>query len=294
MLVSRWSTWASRVRGYAVERPAPILFDNDVRRKHRLRHAGQRASHDFLWREGADIVGDSLDAITHRFPRVAELAPPNDDLTRVLKARKGTDEVLIVDDLRSELLPFEENSLDAIAANLSIHTINDLPGLLIQARRALKPDGLFIATLPGAESLRELRQVLAETESAVSGGVSPRVAPFIEVREAGNLLSRAGFALPVSDSITFTLTYSNLFSLMHELRGAGEANMLTDRKKSFTPRGFFVAAAERYAAQHNDGEGRIVVTAEIITLTAWKPAATQQQPARRGSGTTNLGEALKN
>ena len=271
---------------------APILFDSDARRKHGTRRAAQRPGHDFLWREGAAMLGESLDAITHRFATIVELNPRTPYLTDLLRVRAGTKEVRAIE-VQQEMLGLDENCADAIVSNLSLHTINDLPGLLVQARRALKPDGLFLATLPGAETLRELRHVLAETEVATSGGLSPRVAPFIEVREAGNLLGRAGFALPVTDSTTLPITYSSLFALMDDLRGAGEANMLTDRKKAFTSRGFFVQAAERYAAQHSDGEGRILATAEIITLTAWKPAPNQQQPARRGSGKVNFMDALK-
>lgn len=270
-----------------MESSAPILFDPVARRKHVARRAATAPKHDFLWCESAAMIGESLDAITHRFPQVVELSPRSPHLTAFLKARAGTEHVRSID-TGDEFLPLEENSIDAIVSNLSLHTVNDLPGMFIQARRALKPDGLFLATLPGAETLRELRQVLAETEIALSGGVSPRVAPFIEVREAGNLLSRAGFALPVTDSTTMAVTYSSLFALMDELRNAGEANMLTGRRRNFTPRGFFVAAAERYAAQHKDGEGRMIATAEIITLTAWKPAPNQQQPAKRGSGKVNL------
>lgn len=266
----------------------PILFDHAARRKHVARRGDQLAAHDFLWRESAELLGESLDAITHRFAHVVELNARTTHLTTLLSARAGTHEVRTCD-IENETLGLADDSVDAIVSNLSLHTINDLPGILVQARRALKPDGLFLATLPGAEMLRELRQVLAETEIAISGGVSPRVAPFIEVREAGNLLSRAGFALPVTDSITLPVTYSSLFALMDDLRGAGEANMLSHRRKHFTSRGFFVQAAERYAAQHSDGEGRITATAEIITLTAWKPAPSQQQPAKRGSGKVNLG-----
>lgn len=276
-----------------MESSAPILFDPAARRKHVARHAPRRGAHDFLWRESAEIIAESLEAITHRFPLVVELNPRTMHLTQLLQQRDGTQQVQALS-ITNETLGLADDSIDAIVSNLSIHTINDLPGILVQARRALKPDGLFLATMPGAESLRELRQVLAETEIAMSGGVSPRVAPFIEVREAGNLLGRAGFALPVTDSITLPVTYSSLFALMDDLRGAGEANMLTARAKNFTPRGFFVQAAERYAAQHTDGEGRIVATAEIITLTAWKPAPNQQQPAKRGSGKVNFIDALKN
>ncbi len=270
-----------------MESKAPILFDSAARRKHVARRVAQLAEHDFLWRESAVMLGESLDAITHRFPLVVELNPRTTHLTDLLRTRKGTSRVCPLE-VQNETLGLADDSVDAIVSNLSLHIINDLPGILVQARRALKPDGLFLAILPGAETLGELRQVLAETEIAVSGGVSPRVAPFIEVREAGNLLSRAGFALPVTDSTTLPVTYSSLFALMDDLRNAGEANMLTDRRKNFTSRKFFVQAAERYAAQHNDGEGRIVATAEVITLTAWKPAPGQQQPAKRGSGKVNL------
>ncbi len=276
-----------------MESSAPILFDSAARRKHVARRAARLADHDFLWQESAAMIGESLDAITHRLPTIVELNPRTPHLTHLLTSREGTHEVRTLE-IQSETLGLADDSVDAIISNLSLHTINDLPGIFVQARRALKPDGLFLATLPGAETLGELRQVLAQTEIALSGGVSPRVAPFIEVREAGNLLSRAGFALPVTDSTTLPVTYSTLFALMDDLRGAGEANMLTDRRKNFTPRAFFVQAAERYAAQHNDGEGRILATAEIITLTAWKPAPNQQQPAKRGSGKVNFMDALKN
>jgi SAM-dependent methyltransferase len=261
----------------------PILFDSAARRKHLARMRGS----DFLRSETAEMIHESLDFITHRFPRILEIGHHPGPW----KTRDGTTcceinhEVLL-----TEYLVADENSLDAVIANMSLHAINDLPGLLIQIRRALKPDGLFIATLPGAESLRELRQVLGETEAERSGGITPRVAPFLEVREAGNLLTRAGFALPVVDATTLTITYPNMFALLHELRSAGEANMLVGRARHFTPRGFFVQAAERYAAQHSDGEGRIIATAEILTLTAWKPATSQQQPAKRGSGKVNLNQ----
>lgn len=272
---------------------APILFDSTARRKHHARRAPVASAHDFLWQESAAILAESLEAITYRFARVLELAPRSPHLSDQLRQRDGTHELVIDQEgVLREHLPYAEDSFDAVLANLSLHTVNDLPGMLIQVRRILKPDGLFLATLPGAESLRELREVLAQTEIAVTGGLTPRVAPFIEVREAGNLLQRAGFALPVADSILLPITYSSLFALMDDLRGAGEANMLTDRKKSFTPRSFFVQAAARYAAQHGDGEGRIRATAELITLTAWKPGSGQQQPARRGSGTVSLKTVL--
>jgi SAM-dependent methyltransferase len=262
----------------------PILFDPPAKRK-----AANRAAHDFLWAEAAELLAESLAALTPRFAQVAELAPLTAHLTALLRARAGTQQVQEVP-LTDEHLALAPASVDAIASNLSLYDINDLPGVFIQAYRALRPDGLFIATLPGATSLQELRDALGAAESATRGGISPRVAPFMEVRDAGNLLQRAGFALPVVDSTTLTVAYPHLFALMQELRGAGETNRLAGRVKHFTARALFLQAAEYYAAQHAHPEGGITVTAEIITLTAWKPATSQQQPARRGSGKTSFHE----
>lgn len=269
----------------------PILFDEAARRKYLARRAASLSGYDFLWREGAEIIGESLSAIARPLPHVLELSPRSPHLTRLLEARDGTQDMR-THTVTQDYLPFPENSVDALLSNLSLHTSNDLPGLFIQARRILRPDGLFLMTLPGAQTLEELRSVLAETESVMRGGVSPRIAPFIDVREAGNLLQRAGFALPVVDSVTLTVTYPHLFALLQELRGAGESNMLTHRVKHASPRTLFLRAAERYAAQHGDGKGGIVVTAEIITITAWKPAANQQQPAKRGSGSVSFLDAF--
>lgn len=271
----------------------PILFDTRARRKHVARHAATRAQHDFLHREAASMIDESLQVMTPRFPR-ALVIDESGTLAPLLEAREGTQEVLTLspDDLDREVIPFAENTLDAVVSNLALHTVNDLPGMFIQIRRALKPDGLFLAIMPGAETLRELRQVLADAETATRGGIAPRVAPFLEVRDAGNLLSRAGFALPVVDSTHMTVGYKTMFALLQELRGAGEANMLAERPKHFTPHRVFMEAAARYAAQHTDEEGDVIATAELIMLTAWKPAASQQQPAKRGSGKTSFMDAL--
>lgn len=276
-----------------MQQTPPIVFDRAARRKHLARRAARLPAHDFLWREGAALIGEAMALMRADFPCIAELMPRTHHLTAVLQARPGTCRVITPSQVQhdAEWLPFAENSLDAIASNMSLHAVNDLPGVLVQARRALRPDGLFIATLPGAESLRELRQVFAETEIALRGGITPRIAPFPELREMGHVLQRAGFALPVVDSVTLTITYPDLFALMHELRGAGEANTLQHRLRHFTGRGFFAQAAAWYAAQHGDAQG-IRVSAEILTLTAWKPAPSQQRPARRGSGARGLGEAL--
>lgn len=191
-----------------------------------------------------------------------------------------------------ECLPFAPESFDAVLCLLNLQWVNDVPGTLAQIVRILKPDGLFMAIVPGGESLRELRQVLAATESARTGGVSPRVSPFMDVRDAGALLQRAGFALPVADSELLEVSYPNLFALMDDIRGAGQSNMLQQKTQHFTPRGFFMDAAKHYAKTYGDGEGRIPATVEFITLTGWKPAANQQQPAKRGSGKISLKDVL--
>jgi NADH dehydrogenase [ubiquinone] 1 alpha subcomplex assembly factor 5 len=286
-----------------MENTPPILFDRARLRKHRTRKASQFAAHDFLHREAAERLADSLAFITHTFPVIVELGAHTGQLTALLANRPGTTHYIPCDltakhlptsgvVIDEEFIPFADNSVDAVVSVLSLHWVNDLPGTLAQIHRILKPDGLFIAVVPGGETLRELRQIFAATESARSGGVSPRVAPFIDVRDAGALLQRAGFALPVADSDTLTITYPNLFALMADLRGAAQSNMLANQSNIFTPRGFFMDAASRYATQFSDAENQIIATAELVTLTGWKPAANQQQPARRGSGKVSLTKAL--
>jgi SAM-dependent methyltransferase len=272
-----------------------ILFDRAARRKHLLRARATLPAHDFLFAEGADILIESLLPILRPFPRIAELYPRTAHLSDALRAREGTQMLITGDTLvmDEELLPFADDSLDAIVSNLSLHTVNDLPGMLIQARRALKPDGLFLATMPGAGTLQELRDALAQAEATVTGGITPRVAPFLEVRDAGNLLQRAGFALPVVDSVSLQVQYSELGALLSELRGSGEQNMLQARQKHFTRRQVFVQAAKHYAAHYRDAQGHLNATVEIITLCGWKPAPNQQQPAKRGSGMVHLNEVLK-
>jgi hypothetical protein len=158
----------------------------------------------------------------------------------------------------------------AVAMHLgALHLANDVPGILVQMRLALAPGGLLIAMFAGGETLRELRAALAAAESQVLGGISPRVIPFLNPEEGGNLLTRAGFKEPVIDRETLTLTYPDLTTLMHELRAMGQANPLAARQKSFTPRGLFMAAEEYYRARFSDREQRLRMTVELVTLTAW-------------------------
>ncbi len=270
----------------------PILFDRARLRKRRARAAAHFAQHDFLWREAASRAEEVLSYITRQFPRMLVMGGDH------FHSPVGTEHVihtgvtnatLVMDE---EKLPFATESLDAVISLLSLHWVNDLPGALAQIFRALKPDGLFFAILPGGETLRELRSIFADTESALYGGISPRIAPFLDVRDGGALLQRAGFALPVADSEILNITYANLFALMEDLRGAGEVNMLHNQLQHFTPKSFFLEAAKNYASMHSDAEGRINATVEFVTLTGWKPAASQQQPAKRGSGQVSLTQVL--
>lgn len=274
-----------------MQQTPPILFNRPRLRAQAQRAAPHFAQHAFLWHEAAARVEESLSFIARRFPRILAFgaqgftAPTGATLLHAAFAPLGNQPQVIVDE---ERLPFAPESFDAALCLLNLHVVNDVPGALAQLQRCLKPDGLLMAVVFGGETLRELRSIFASVEAARNGGVSPRVAPFMDVRDSGALLQRAGFALPVADSEIFTVSYDNLFALMHEIRGMGQANMLQQQLQHFTPRGFFIDAAKRYAKEHSDSDGRITATVEFITLTGWKPAANQQQPAKRGSGKISL------
>ena len=170
--------------------------------------------------------------------------------------------------------------------------MNDLPGALIQIKNALKPDGLFIGAMFGGETLKELRESLIQTELNMKGGVSPRIAPFADKQDMGALMQRAAFALPVIDSETVTVTYDNLFKLMHDLRGMGESNILAARNKTYPSRDFFTKTAEYYQTHFSEPDGRLIATFEIIFLLGWAPHASQQKPLKPGSAEKNLADVL--
>ncbi len=191
-----------------------------------------------------------------------------------------------------EALPFRDASLDLVVSGLALQFVNDLPGVLIQIRRALKPDGLFVAALLGGETLTELRQSFAAAESEVEGGVSPRVAPFADLRELGALLQRAGFALPVTDVDRVTVRYGTVFDLMHDLRRMGAANALLARRRMPLRRATLVRMAEIYAERFADADGRLRATFDIVWLSGWAPHPDQQKPLQPGSAKTRLADAL--
>ncbi len=192
-----------------------------------------------------------------------------------------------------EDLPLEPASMNLVVSPLSLHLTNDTPGTLIQIRKALKPDGLFLAAIPGSGTLQELRDVLLMAEAELLGGASPRIIPFADVRDVGALLQRAGFALPVTDTETYTVRYDSIFPLMRDLRAMGMANPLIGRSRTPLTRRFFMRAAELYAERYSDPDGRIRATFSIIYVSGWAPHESQQKPLKPGSAKVRLADALK-
>jgi SAM-dependent methyltransferase len=190
-------------------------------------------------------------------------------------------------------VPLEPETVNLIVSPLALHLINDLPGTLVRIRRALKPDGLFLAAIPGSGTLAELRDVLLSAEVELTGGASPRVIPFADVRDVGGLLQRTGFALPVIDAETYTVRYDNLFALMRDLRGMGMTNALSGRSRKPLTRSFFLKAAELYAERYSDPDGRIRATFSIIYASGWAPHESQQKPLKPGSAKMRLEDALR-
>ncbi len=282
------------------------VFDRAAVRRHRDRAAPTFADNDFLFREVAERLADRLDDITHHFPVAAEIGARN-CLLQTLIGQRGGIEHLVQTELSpvmldrgtglrvladDEVLPFADESLDLAISNLALHWVNDLPGCLSQIRRALKPDGLFLAALFGGETLLELGQALGEAEIAATGGMRPRISPFVDVRDAGALLQRAGFALPVVDGDRITITYPDALALMRDLRLMGETNAATERARHMARRDVLLAAAAIYQERFADAEGRIPATFQVIYLTAWRPHEGQQKPSRRGSGQISLADVL--
>ena len=284
------------------------IFDRRLLRQRRDRVAVDLRAHDFLLTEMAERLCDRLSDVARSFPLALDLGARDGILARALKGRGGI-ETLIQSDgsmvnarqldedghalvADEELLPFKAQSFDAILSNLSLHWVNDLPGALTQIRTALKPDGLFLASLFGADTLTELRTALMEAEIAETGGASPRVSPFAGLRDAAGLLQRAGFALPVADLDTVTVTYPDLLALLADLRGMGEANLIVDRLRRPTRRTVFARAAAIYQERFADAQGRLTATFQVLFLTGWAPDPSQQQPARRGSGKASLKDFL--
>jgi SAM-dependent methyltransferase len=276
--------------------PPPPLFDQDALALRRARAAGSPET--FLLDHAAADASERLGAVLRRFDtsvevgalgtRLRDLIAPG--VGRYLRLGPVAARPDVVAD--AEVLPLAENAADLVLSLLSLQWANDLPGALVQIRRALRPNGLFMVALPGGSTLTELRQAFAMAESEVEGGISPRVAPFVDVRDLGALLQRAGFALPVTDSETLTVRYGDVFRLVADLRAMGATNVLTERRRTPTRRATLARMVQIYQERFSDADGRIRATFEIVWGSGWAPHESQQKPLRPGSARMRLADAL--
>jgi SAM-dependent methyltransferase len=282
----------------------PIVFDRAAVRRN-LRRAQKLRPATFLIDRAAEELGERLGAVLRKFERAVDLASPTDAVRQVLRESGLVSSIVALDEIAdrgmgdalrivgdAEALPFRENSLDLVVSALALQLVNDLPGTFIQVCRALKPDGLFLAALLGGDTLVELRQAFAAAETEVEHGVSPRVAPFSDVRAVGMLLQRAGFALPVVDVEKLTVRYDSPFALLRDLRRMGAANALTERRRAPLRRATLMRMTQIYVERFADADGRVRATFEIVWLSGWKPHSSQQQPLRPGSANARLADAL--
>jgi len=282
---------------------SPLIFDRALLRQRR-RRAAVLGPATFLLDRLADDLADRLAAVLRRFELAADLGTPG-DAVRAAIARLGSIGKIVAADTLPEVsrmapvvvadeeaLPFGAEKLDLVVSALALQFVNDLPGTLVQIRRALKPDGLFLGALLGGDTLTELRQSFAVAESEIEGGVSPRVAPFADLRDLGALLQRAGFALPVTDVDRLTVRYETVFALMHDLRRMGATNNLLARRRTPLKRATLFRMAEIYGERFADADGRVRATFEIVWLSGGAPHPDQQQPLRPGSAKERLADAL--
>ncbi|WGD52970.1 methyltransferase domain-containing protein [Bradyrhizobium sp. CB1650] len=269
----------------------PALFDRALLHA-RQQRARAQGSVSFLLERVDEDMSDRLAAVMREFHAAADLWTPGDGLM-ALRTRLPSIARVALDATGAEKLPFAPESLDLVVSALALQFVNDLPGVLAQIRRALKPDGLLLAAMIGGDSLTELRQAFAAAEAECEGGVSPRVAPFADLRDIGALLQRAGFALPVTDVDRVVVRYANAFALMQDLRRMGATNVLIERRRKPARRATLLRMAEIYAERFADPDGRIRATFDVIWLSGWAPHASQQQPLKPGSAKTSLAEAVK-
>ena len=278
------------------------IFDRDLLKSRRSRIASEIKNYDFLLQRVAEDMEERLQTVLREFSLAIDYGSHHGLIGNMLSAHSRVGSVLFADDcpemlaqcngntqlLDMEVLPFEKNSVDLICSGLSLQFVNDLPGVFVQICRALKSDGLFMAALFGGQTLYELREALAVAEEECDGGVSPRVAPFMDIRDGGALLQRAGFALPVTDSDVVTVSYESPFHLMRDLRGMGATNILCDRRKVPLGRQTLMRMVEVYHDRFGGADGRIPATFEIVSLSGWAPHESQQKPLRPGSAKVRL------
>ncbi len=282
-------------------------FDRIQLRNRRNRVANNFSSHAFLLDEVGIQLAERLKDVKRNFRTAVDLGCHDGRLTALFSGNNGIEHFLQCDLSESmlakasgpyklivdeEWLPFAPESIDLVISALNLHWVNDLPGTLIQIQRALRPDGLLSAAIFGGNSLTELRQALIKAESEIEGGISPRIAPFIEIQDLGALLLRAGFNLPVIDTDTITVTYPDALKLMKEIKGMGESNILKQRQRNLKSRALLAATAKYYQKMFEDSNGRIPATFEILYFAGWKPHESQQKPLKPGTAQISLTEVL--
>ena len=281
--------------------PDNTVFDRQLLALRRAR-AQKRGAETFLLGHVAHDLAERLSVVLRKFEVAADIGTPGDAVRDRLVEGKLAARVIAAAPVSSrgaaviadeEALPFADASLDLVVSALSLHFVNDLPGTLIQIRRALKPDGLFLGALLGGDTLTELRQAFAQAESEIEGGISPHVAPFADLRDLGALLQRAGFALPVTDVDPLIVRYADAFALMEDLRRMGATNVLRERRRKPMRRTTLLRMAEIYRERFSDPDGRLRATFDIVWLSGWAPHESQQQPLKPGSARTRLADALK-
>lgn len=268
------------------------IFDRSLLQARRTRSALGFSDADFLFQWAKNNLQDRLDVIKRDFKTCLQIGSRGGSIIDdaiICDLVDAYDASVIADE---EFFPFAPQSLDLAISALNLHSVNDLPGALLQIKQALKPDGLFIAALFGGETLHELRASLSAAEMELRGGMSPRVFPFADKQDLGALLQRSGFALPVVDSEIVTVTYDNMFKLFADIRSMGESNIIQARDKRYVGKDFFMKAAQHYAENFPESDGRIVASFEIIFMIGWAPHESQQKPLRPGSAKERLADAL--
>lgn len=289
---------------------APSLFDPATRALRLDRAARDWGGADFLHRFAAAEIAERLTDVGRPFPVAGVLGTGGGCYASAIAGRPGAAHTIQADvspglaavaaaacpaaETRAAAGPlaFGEATLDLAVSGLTLHAENDPVGALVQFRRALRPDGLFLGAMLGGRTLHELRAALAEAEAEVEGGLSPRVAPMADLRDAGALLQRAGFAMPVADAERLTVDYPDALALMRDLRAMGEANPLAGRRRGFTRRATLLRAAALYAEAFARPDGRIPATFELVFLAGWSPGPDQPTPKRPGSAVARLADAL--
>jgi SAM-dependent methyltransferase len=271
---------------------APLLFDRALLGA-RQNRALRNEPATFLLDRVAEDMEERLHAVLRDFSDVADVWTPGELLRKPSRDRFKSIARINPDQSGQEILALQPESLDLVVSALAFQFVNDLPGVLAQIRRALRPDGLLLAAMTGGDTLTELRQSFAAAEAECEGGVSPRVAPFADLRDVGALLQRAGFALPVTDVDRVVVRYDSAFALMLDLRRMGATNILVERRRTPTRRATLLRMAQIYGERFADADGRIRATFDVIWLSGWAPHESQQKPLKPGSAKAGLAEAVR-